>query len=347
MHCLGVSWALDLGTHSPHYLLYMIASLHFHLTSLVVLFVSSCLSYLLLICIIFFHPKWWSSSIHYMEGSPVISTIYPTDVGPRILSLRRSHLQRKFMLHWHLRVCLSILTSSLGFLGLHSEHVYICKKKKSKCRDVWYSLSLSVYIGVRGSLCWVCLLIGVRMSAPRDVSFFVFICHMFWEWDEWHSLRSFGSSSIPSLHSLLTWLPCIFDLSGSSLILVFCASSSSLFSLRIHHFHSTFYLFLTVTHFRVWYSLRIIIIHLVISLFFSPLHHHHYHVHIRHPQVHGSWDLLYLLHFIHEGMGFDHRVFELSFPSFLSSYHPSLCYVPCLETTLRPWDQMSSSTTST
>ena len=228
-------------------------------------------------------------------------------------------------------------------------YIYVKKnKKKSKCMGVWYSLSLSVYIGVRGSLCWVCLLIGVRMWAPRDVSFFVFICHMFWEWDEWHSLRSFGSSSIPSLHSLLTWLPCISDLRGSSLILVFSASSSSSsFSLLIHRFHSTFKFFLTVTHFQVWYSLHITIIHLVISLFFSPLHHHHYHVHIRHPQVHGSWDLLYLLHFIHEGMCFDHRVFELSFPSFLSPYHPSLCYVPCLETTLRPWDQMSSSTTST
>ncbi|RVW86565.1 hypothetical protein CK203_045636 [Vitis vinifera] len=66
----------------------------------------------------------------------------------------------------------------------------------------------------------------------------------------------------------------------------------------------------------------------------------------RHHWVHGSRDLLYLLHFIHEGMGFDHRVFELSFPSFLSPYHPSLHYVPCLKTTLRPWDRISSSTAS-
>ena len=44
-----------------------------------------------------------------------------------------------------------------------------------------------------------------------------------------------------------------------------------------------------------------------------------------------------MLHFIHEGMGFDHWVFGPSFPSFLSPYHPSLRYVPCLKTTLRPW----------
>ncbi|RVW61507.1 Retrovirus-related Pol polyprotein from transposon 17.6 [Vitis vinifera] len=36
----------------------------------------------------------------------------------------------------------------------------------------------------------------------------------------------------------------------------------------------------------------------------------------------------------------------ISFPSFLSPYHPSLHYVPCLKTTLRPWDQISSSTAS-
>ena len=158
MHCLGVSWALVLGVHSPHYILYMFASLHFHLTSSVVLFVSSCLSYLLLICIIFFHPEWWSSSVHYMEDSHVISTIYPTDVGPGILSLRRSHHQREFMLHWHLKVCYPFLMLSLGFLGLHSEHVYLCKKKKKKRTLMCiYFLSLCMLM-FRGHLidyvCW-------------------------------------------------------------------------------------------------------------------------------------------------------------------------------------------------
>ncbi|KAL6343306.1 hypothetical protein AAG906_022381 [Vitis piasezkii] len=46
--------------------------------------------------------------------------------------------------------------------------------------------------------------------------------------------------------------------------------------------------------------------------------HRHY-VHIRHHWVPGSWDLLYLLHFIHEGMNFDHWVFG---PNFLHFYHP-------------------------
>ena len=173
MHCLGVSRALDLGVHSPHYILYMFASLHFHLTSSVVLFVSSYLPCLLLICIIFFHPEWWSSSVHYMGGSHVISTIYPTDVGPGILSFRKSHHQREFMLHWHLRVCYPFLMSSLGISWLRSEHVYLCKKKKKKhvCIVIYHW----VCIDIRGSLDWSCLLAGVRMWASRDPSGFVFI----------------------------------------------------------------------------------------------------------------------------------------------------------------------------
>ncbi|RVW75527.1 hypothetical protein CK203_051944 [Vitis vinifera] len=59
----------------------------------------------------------------------------------------------------------------------------------------------------------------------------------------------------------------------------------------------------------------------------------------RHSQVHGSWGSLYVLHFIYEGMSFDHWVFEPSFLSFLSPYHLGLRYVPCLKTTLRPWDR--------
>ena len=42
----------------------------------------------------------------------------------------------------------------------------------------------------------------------------------------------------------------------------------------------------------------------------------------------------------------DRWVFEPSFLSFLLPSHPSLRYIPCLKTTLRPWDQMPSSTTS-
>ena len=56
-----------------------------------------------------------------------------------------------------------------------------------------------------------------------------------------------------------------------------------------------------------------------------------------HPQVHDSWDFLYIYIFIHKGIGLDHRVFDLNFPSFLLPYHPSLHFVLCL----KPWDQIS------
>ena len=86
-------------------------------------------------------------------------------------------------------------------------------------------------------------------------------------------------------------------------------------------------------------------LHISLSDHFSSLSRYCYHVHIGHPQGHGSRDFLYMLHFIHEGMGFDHWVFESSFPSFLLPYHPSLHFIPHFKTTLRPWDQTSSSTT--
>ncbi|RVW99842.1 hypothetical protein CK203_029220 [Vitis vinifera] len=65
--------------------------------------------------------------------------------------------------------------------------------------------------------------------------------------------------------------------------------------------------------------------------------HRHY-VHIRHHWVPGSWDLLYLLHFIHEGMDFDHRVFELSFLRF--NHLITLAYVT--SRVLRPPKAMGS-----
>ena len=73
------------------------------------------------------------------------------------------------------------------------------------------------------------------------------LCRTFWEWDEWSSLRNSESLSIPSPCLLLTWPPFIFDLSGSSLVLVFYASSSFSFSLLIHHFYFASYSVLIVT----------------------------------------------------------------------------------------------------
>ena len=94
-------------------------------------------------------------------------------------------------------------------------------------------------------VCWREFICELSETFPSLYSF----CLIFWESNEWPSLRSSRSLSIPSLCSLFMWLPFVFDLSGSSLILVFCVSSLSSLSLLIHHFHFTSYSFLTVTHF--------------------------------------------------------------------------------------------------
>ena len=133
---------------------------------------------------------------------------------------------------------------------------------------MYYSLSLSMCILVFegrfvGYFYWwefVCELLGTFHSSYS-------FCCMFWERDEWPSLRSSGSLSIPSLCSLLTWPPFIFDLSRSSLLLMLFASlSSPSFSLLIHHSHFTSYFFSYHDPAWVWYSLHIAIIHLIISL---------------------------------------------------------------------------------
>ena len=115
---------------------------------------------------------------------------------------------------------------------------------------MYYSLSLSICILVFegrfvGYVYWWEFVCELPETFHSSYSF----CCMFWERDEWPSLRSSESLSVPSLCSLLTWPPFIFDLSGSSLVLVFYASSSSSFSLLIHHFHFTPYSVLTVTSF--------------------------------------------------------------------------------------------------
>ena len=63
-------------------------------------------------------------------------------------------------------------------------------------------------------------------------------------------------------------------------------------------------------------------------------------------KFHGLRDFFYALHYM-QGYGFDHWVFEPSFSSFLSPYHPGLRYVQRLKTTLRPWDQTLSLTVFT
>ena len=91
----------------------------------------------------------------------------------------------------------------------------------------------------------------------------------------------------------------------------------------VDHYSSLCYLFHHHPRFRFWF---IIFTSCLIRFLQQPISglmlfsHHHYtyhyqfillhlsphrhHIHVRHSQVHGSRDLLYMLHFIYEGMGF-------------------------------------------
>ena len=169
------------------------------------------------------------------------------------------------------------------------------------------------------------------------------LCRVFWEWDDWPSLRRSRSLFLLSLHSLLMWLHFMLDLRGSSLLFVFFASPSSSFLFLIHHPHLTLCHFLTATlipsltlpvhhpytsRYQIIFLLCLIIdIIFTLGTFKSMAHELFY-----------TCCILYMRAWV-----FDHWVFRPSFPSFLLSYHPGLCYVLCLKTTLRPWHQMSFS----
>ena len=163
------------------------------------------------------------------------------------------------------------LTSSWELLCLHSEHVrlYICKKKRKKkthvCSIFYHWVCILMFKG--HFIKYVCWWEFVCELSETLHSLYLF-CHIFWEWDEWPSLRSSGSLSLPSLRSLLMWLHSMFDLSWSLLLFVLSISPSFSFLLFIHPFHFISHSFLTMTHFWVWYSLCIIVTHLVISSVF-------------------------------------------------------------------------------
>ena len=94
-----------------------------------------------------------------------------------------------------------------------------------------------------------------------------FYC-IFWEWNEWPSPWSSGSLSLPLLSSLLRWLHFMSNLSWSLLLFVLFVSSSSSFSLLIHHFHFTSYSFLTTTHLE-FHTLFASSLHISLSIHFA------------------------------------------------------------------------------
>ena len=96
------------------------------------------------------------------------------------------------------------------------------------------------------------------------------------------------------------------------------------FTFYVRFFHTSFlYIPLVVRYysfllFHHWY------IHLGFFL-------HHRYIHIGHPQIHGLWDSIHILHFIHRGMRFYHWDYWALFPFISSPYYLSLRYVMSLK----------------
>ena len=103
------------------------APLHFHLISLVVFFISSSLSYLLLVCFIFlFTLSGYPPQFITWRIVMSFSTIYLADTCLEILGLRRSSRQREFVCYLSTWECVHLLLiSSLGFICSCSGYVYL------------------------------------------------------------------------------------------------------------------------------------------------------------------------------------------------------------------------------
>ena len=186
MHCLGVSWALDLGACFFTLSFPITTPLHFHLI-LLVMFLSSSLSYLLLVCFIFlFTLSGDPPSVHHMEDSHIISTIYLADTSLEILSLRRSSRQREFVCYLSTWECVYLLLMIWdSFVHVQGTRICIYVKKNSACVYVHSVLDHWVCILMFGGHFYrVCSLLGVRMWAIWDPMLFVLLCHIYL-WERW------------------------------------------------------------------------------------------------------------------------------------------------------------------
>ena len=133
-----------------------------------------------------------------------------------------------------------------------------------------------------------------------------------------------------SIHLWCDYFPC-FDAGWSSLIFLSRCFLLSLFYSSISLYLIWFLSFLIL--FDVWLGFCIHTLFLLIQCVHSFIIT--FCVGILRSMTH---DVFYALHLMYEGYGdYIIRIFEPNLLLFLSPYYPSLHYVPCLKTTLRPW----------
>ena len=190
------------------------------------------------------------------------------------------------------------------------------------------------------------LLMKVCMWSFRDLPFLMLSHYVFYVWET--SDIFLGAPNHCLLHHYIHWwFDCSpwLDLSGLVLIhfpsiylflswyfvlLAYIVLCSYPFTFRVRYFPHIILIHPSI----IWYSSFLLFHHWYIHLGFFL---HHRYIHIRHPQIHGIWHSLHILHFIHKGMGFHIGIIEPSFHSFFSPYYLSLHYVLNLKTTLKPW----------
>ena len=184
---------------------------------------------------------------------------------------------------------------------------------------------------------WVCILM-FEGHLIEYVCRWEFVCELFealhflysffrvfWEWDEWLSLRSSVSLFFPHyIHWWCDFISCWIwvDHHYSSCSLL---HHHSRFLLLIHPFHFTPCPLLTTTHFQVYYPLCIIITHFIISLFFfiaSLL------LSYSHLAPSGPWLMRFSVHVAFHTWGHEFLIIGyLSLVSFHFCYPITLAYV--------------------
>ena len=223
------------------------------------------------------------------------------------------------------------------------------KEKISTCvyvhsiLDHWVCVSIS-----EGHFYRVCLLLRVRMWVLWDSMLFVFALSYLFE-SEMSDLFLRTSSHCPFHHYIHYW--CDFT---SCLIWVDHHLSS--------YIHCFAVIFVIAYDSSIRFTLLVLFLHWPIPNLTFPFHRScisHYQFDLPHCLI---IDIIFALGILRSmahriyytccisymrAWVFYHWVFEPSFPSFLLSYYPSLRYVLCLTTTLRPWDQMLSLIAST
>ena len=180
------------------------------------------------------------------------------------------------------------------------------KEKISTCVYVHSILNHWVCMLIfEGHFYRVCLLLRVCMWALWDPMLFVFALSYLFE-SEMSDLFLRTSSHCSFHHYIHYWCDftsCLIWVNHHLSSYIHCFAVIFVIACDSSHSLHPPYSFLTLTYARFDVSLSSFL-HISLSVWFASLSYYWHHIRVRHPQVHGSQDLLYMLHFIYEGMGF-------------------------------------------